>query len=552
MNTTININLGGISFCIDQDAYSQLQNYLQSVERNLSSDTDKQDVMNDIEARMAELFSELLKTNHQSVISNDMVQVIIQRLGKPDDYKDDKPNESFGEKSINYAKNLFHRHLYRSRDDQVIAGVCSGLAHWMGINAVWVRLCFVLCLFIWGFTAFLYVILWLVVPQANTAAQRLDMRGEEVTVENIEREVKKQSSVDSQLSERSGCGSFLITLIKIAVWIVGGFFIFIAAVLLFSLITALLATLAGVAAASPIGFIASFGSGKIWLVILLVVLLLVVIGLPVFGLVYTLVKYAKGGEKVSPKAVWWGVAIWLLSLLTCIGIGVWQLTTNPDLDFFDFDKSYPTYRFFTDDDDDSDAPLSQLAVMPFNSLIINGAAKVNIIPSNEQYLEATLTDNATFDYEVTDSVLTVNVKKKRVRINVHTPQLSSLSFSGAANVEGDSLFIADNLHIKAAGASNLDLNLQVQQLLIETLGASTIELKGSADRLKLEVAGASNVDAEDFDVRVANINAIGASRVEVNVADSLFAYPSGASKINYHGMPIVISEVQSGGKIKHQ
>jgi len=549
MNTTINISLGGLSFCIDESAYSLLQNYLRNVESNLGSHTDKQDVMNDIEARMAELFSDLLKSQHQTVVSVSMVQAVIDQLGKPDDYKEPDDETTLGEKTINYTKNLFRKHLYRDTDNQIIAGVCSGLGHWFGIGAGWIRLLFVLCLFLWGFTAILYVILWLIVPEARTAAQRLEMRGETASVENIEREVANLSNTANQQSDKSGCANILVMLLKIAVWIIGGFFIFVAGSVLLSVIVALFAALTGLAVASPIGMFATFFGTDSWVMILLIVLLLVIVGLPIFGLVYIIINYAKNGEKVSSKAIGWSIVIWLLSLLTCVGIGVWQLATNEAL-AESLDLQSEPWHLLTDNNDD-DAPMSQMAVMPFHSIVVKGAADVNLEVDSQQFIEASLRNDDLFDYDVTDSVLTIKANKKRVRLNIHTPYMRKMSFAGAAKLKTNNVLSSYKLQIDASGASDLDLNLQVQQLDIKAQGASDIELEGSADNLKLDLAGASKVDAEDFTARVGHVVAVGASKVEINVTDSLAAYPSGASKIIYKGTPIVQSEVRSGGKIKH-
>ena len=221
MKTTININLSGMSFCIDQDAYDLLHDYLKSVEKHLSSDTDKSEVMKDIEARIAELFSEVLHRQKCDVVSSEIVQAVINQMGKPDDFNLDGEPESITQKSMEYAKSVFRRKLYRDADNQIIAGVCSGLAKWLGIDAIWIRLLFVIFLFFWGFTAIVYCILWIVMPEAKTMAQKLEMRGEEPTISNIERELDNQNKTTS--TERGGCANFLVTLLKICVWLVGGF-----------------------------------------------------------------------------------------------------------------------------------------------------------------------------------------------------------------------------------------------------------------------------------------------------------------------------------------
>ena len=544
MNTTININLGGNSFCIDQAAYQTLQDYLNSVERNLSADTDKKEVMNDIEARIAELFADLQKKRHQTVISLQMVQIVIEQMGKPDDYKEDETttDQSFGSKSINYAKDLFHRHLYRDTDNQIIAGVCAGLGHWFGISAVWIRLLFVLCLFLWGSTAIIYIILWLAVPEPQTAAQRLEMRGEETTVDKIEEEIRNQPTGNPQ-ANRSGCANFLVTLLKICVWLIGGFVIFIAAMTLFGIISGLFGALTGLIAVSPLGIFATFFSENATLTVILLIALIIALGLPFFGLFYAIFRYLIKGEHIQPRTVWTGIIIWLLSIVVSIGIGAWQLFKNPDL----FDTFPESLEWLTNNDEN--IPLSQLAVSGFHSVSIQGAADVHLFQNDEQYIEATLRQYDDTTYSVIDSVLYIRTHKKGTNINIYTPSLRNITFSGAAKIKTNDFFTTETLTINAEGASDIDMKINARQLNITASGASEIDLEGNADRMTLEVYGASKVDADDFTTRVCKVTAEGASRVEINATDSLFAYPAGMSKIKYSGTPVITSAATSGGKI---
>ena len=545
MNTTVNINLGGSPFCIDQTAYEILQSYLQSVERNLSSDTDKKDVMDDIEHRIAELFAELQKKQHQSVITAEMVQIVINQMGKPDDFKDDEQNESFGTKSVNYAKNLFSKHLYRDTDNQVIAGVCSGLAAWLGISAVWVRLAFVLCLIFWGITAVVYIILWLIIPEARTAAQRLELQGKEVTVEKIEEEVRNQKDKTSS----SGLTNFLATLLKICVWVVGGGLLLFIAIILFSVLIGLFGAFTGIVAISPIGMLATIFDGNAGIAIALVIMLLLTIGLPVFGLIYALIKYFGKGEQISSRNVGIWVIIWILSLIGSVGIGIWTLANNEDMLDSLTDPQIQKYWHVDNDDDDSDAPLAQLAVSPFHSIEISGAAKVQLYQSNEQYIEATIRNNDDSIYSVTDSVLKIKTPKKGLKINIYTPDIRNISFSGAAELENIGTFHTDQLAISTSGAGEIDLDIETRILDINTSGASEVELKGQTDVLRIDIAGASEIDADKLLTRKSEIQAMGASKVDVNVTDSLTAVSAGRSKIRYKGNPVVSSSTYGGGKV---
>lgn len=324
MNTAITINLGGAAFYIDNDAYSTLQAYLLNIEKNLSSDTDKREVMRDIEARIAELFNDLLKRQHVEVVTAEMVHAVMEQLGKPSDFnlQEDEPSET----GKNSTGQFFKKKIYRDPDNRLIGGVCSGLGYWLGINSIWVRLLFLLGLFLWAATLPLYLILWLIMPEARTAAQKLDMRGEEPSIENIEREVKDISSRPAPAS--GGC---LVTGLKICLWTIGGFFLFVAVTVIFAVLTGVLGAFTGIVALSPFSMLGSAFSHDCWLTALMIVLDVIAICLPVIGLVYALVKYSRKGERTSPKAIIICFCIWLAALLGSIGIGIYTLTSSEEV-----------------------------------------------------------------------------------------------------------------------------------------------------------------------------------------------------------------------------
>jgi len=200
MNKTITINLANTVFHIDEDAYEILRGYLDSIRHSFEGAEGKEEIIADIEARIAELFGDRLLSERQ-VITTKEVEEIILIMGQPEDYHVDedvfteggqegqKYSESSSAESGEERKN---RKLYRDMDNNYVGGVCQGLSFYLGIDAVWVRLIFVLlAIFGNGFGLLLYVILWVLVPLARTTAEKLDMRGEPVNISNIEKKVKE-------------------------------------------------------------------------------------------------------------------------------------------------------------------------------------------------------------------------------------------------------------------------------------------------------------------------------------------------------------------------
>lgn len=190
MKKTVNINLAGLVFHIDEDAYEQLNNYLKAVRQSIGGDESVHEIMNDIEARIAELFSETIKPA-VGVVTIQEVNRVIQIMGQPTDYQWAENHQST--ESTDSTTSQTHsepKKLYRDEDDKVIGGVLSGLGHYFGIDAIWLRIAFAILLFYFGTGFLLYILLWIIMPSAKTTAEKLEMKREPVTVENIKNTVE--------------------------------------------------------------------------------------------------------------------------------------------------------------------------------------------------------------------------------------------------------------------------------------------------------------------------------------------------------------------------
>lgn len=180
MKKTININLAGFVFYIDEDAYEALQKYLNNIRAYLGNTEGREEIIDDIESRIAELFSEKQK----QVITLIEVSEVIEVMGQPEDYmSEEEPEEK---KSYQQSS----KRLYRDPDSTVLGGVCSGVGHYLNIDAVWIRLIFLAM--VWsGVSILFYFILWAIIPKAETTAQKLEMKGKAATFSNIEDYVRK-------------------------------------------------------------------------------------------------------------------------------------------------------------------------------------------------------------------------------------------------------------------------------------------------------------------------------------------------------------------------
>lgn len=188
MNKTVNINLANIFFHIDEEAYNKLRRYLESVKRSFDNTSGSDEILSDIEARIAELFHEKME-NERQVVTVKEVDQVISIMGQPEDYEVDE--DIFEDELKKRAPKAKAKKLYRDTDSKYLGGVCSGLSHYVGIDVIWVRIVFVLLLFGSGISLIAYILLWVLVPEAATTAQKLDMSGKTVNISNIEQKVKE-------------------------------------------------------------------------------------------------------------------------------------------------------------------------------------------------------------------------------------------------------------------------------------------------------------------------------------------------------------------------
>lgn len=186
MNEVTKINLGRQVFTIAADAQHDLKDYLEDIKKQVSD----KDVVDEVEIRMAELLVERGIGAEKVVLKKD-VEFLKKQLGSPQDFKDDasethEPTE---------VKSTASKRLFRDTDNALLAGVAAGLATYFGIDVLLVRILFIILLFVtvgWGFL--LYILLWILVPEAKTASDRLQMAGKPVTVESL-KEIAKNADV---------------------------------------------------------------------------------------------------------------------------------------------------------------------------------------------------------------------------------------------------------------------------------------------------------------------------------------------------------------------
>jgi phage shock protein PspC (stress-responsive transcriptional regulator) len=186
MKITVSINLGGYSFNIDEDAYAELKRYLKNLEIHFANEESSSEILSDIEARMAELFRAKLST-YKKVITMEDVRNIISILGTPEDISDNERTSARDK----FSTPGYHR-MYRDPDHRIIGGVCSGMGAYWDIEPWIIRVIFIAFTAMGGLGALVYLILYIVLPEAKTTAQKIEMKGEPVNIKNIKDSVKEE------------------------------------------------------------------------------------------------------------------------------------------------------------------------------------------------------------------------------------------------------------------------------------------------------------------------------------------------------------------------
>ena len=355
MKKNITINLCGRLFQIDEDAYEMLQHYTESLRASFGKEEGGEEIADDIEERIAELFDEL-KQNGVEAITIDHVKDIITRIGEPEQLT----NDDSGEWKEETGKNSGHRYdsfrsaaegvydnvrartsgkrLYRNPNDRMIAGVMSGLAAYTNTDVTWWRLGIVLSVLFYGFGIIAYIVLAIVLPEANTPEERLQMEGKEVTPQNLANVVVENGQ---QPVRRNGCVGTFVTLIGT---LVAAFFVGIAIIVGIVLLVCLfmvvvsyiiaftVPTAAHLSLPFNIGFLELPELFNLypWAVVTFMVGLLLTLMIPLYAIVHML--FSRAGKLqpmgIGQRITW--VVLWIAALCSMIPSLIWIQEKNSE------------------------------------------------------------------------------------------------------------------------------------------------------------------------------------------------------------------------------
>jgi len=541
MKKTLTVNLNNIVFHIDDDAYEMLQVYLADVARHLSED-EKKEVMNDIEARVAELFTERLQKN-KNVVNIEDVQEIINVLGKPSQYADGEDTQDAP--PVNAEKKKARR-FYRNPENAILGGIGGGIAAYFGWDVTWVRIVLViLALISAGNMVLIYLLIWIIAPAATSVSQRLEMQGEDVTVESIKTEINNvKNYVESDKFKQSASTmgqkilEFLQGFFKIVFGFVGAVFGLVGIILIGALILVLMFFIFEPSVFNGFSneFLANSDTFAPDKIIMLIVSLILVVGCPIFMLIYWAIRIVSGRNDYSKTTSWVVLILWIAGLFMLSSTGastIYKLVNNPNhnwVTYWTIDESQMTDEVRTCED--------------FDKIEISGNVKLEFTQDSvTQVVVSAPNDNiASVITKVEDGVLKIYSEKfflnREIEVKISTDSIFGLEATGASRFISNSRFNTSKLYLKLSGASQADLDINVYDKLdIDLSGASNADLEGNTNELKADISGASKLEAVNLISKFATLNCSGAANAKVYATEKLDAEASGASHILCEGNP---------------
>lgn len=551
MKKTLTINLNNIVFNIDDDAFEMLQAYLTDVERHLSED-EKKEVMSDIEARVAELFTERLQAKKNVVTLQD-VEAIIAVLGKPSEYSDAEETEN---NASSKAERKANRRYYRDPENAILGGVVGGIAAYLSWDVTLLRIIFVVLVFVgWGSFIPIYILVWLIAPAATTVSQRLEMQGENVTVDNIKTEISNlKNYVESDKFKESAStvgsrlGEVLKWTMKVLLGIIGVVFGFVGILILGALILSLLfvafepAFLSGFSPQLMTNW-AALSPEKITL---LIVSLLLVVGCPLFMIVFWVVRLILNKRDSTKTTSLVVLILWLAGIFMFYSVGAntiiqWSKSGNP-------------WQFVFDQDNDDSQYIDQdFELGAFHGLDIFGNIDVILTQDSSTSIRVSAYESMMPEIVATvhNGVLKLHSKSyfinKRIKLYVTSDSITNIQASGACKVQNKSKMTSTNLSVDISGASKLLLDVDIKNKVdIELNGASYCDIDGLTNKLSVELTGASKIEADQLIAKIVDLKADGASNAWVYASESVDIKASGASKVKCEGNPKTVKKKSSG------
>jgi len=557
MKKTINVNLNGRVFTMDEDAFRLLDRYLNNLRIYFRKEEGSSEIIADFEARIEELFSEKSRLGYE-VITIEHVEEVIARVGKPDDFSEQEEEKEEKQSNFTEVKDG-KKKFFRNIDDKFFGGVCSGVAAYFGMDVLAIRIIAIIFIFLTsGGIIPVYLIAWLVLPAAQTVEHKLQMMGKPITVENIGKTVAAEAE-PVRSNEHNGCLSGFIDLFVglMKVCLIGlGFLIGLPLIfVLFIVLIVLFALLFGIGG-GLLGIIPSFmiASNPV----LATTALLFVIGIPVVALIYAIIAYFAKLKPLNKAVNWVFIILWILALVMFLFSGFridkndwfknvnWSQVSNNQIVKGD---GLLSKEFF-----ELDYPVSTVTI----GRNLNANLQVEQVESDKTSIEISGDGNLIeqVKYEINEGnleLLSYNLLKSEndMIIRLKTKKLKGIGSDIGGNIKINGAFTGNELEIKLKGPGNFRADsLYINSLTVKADGIASVDLSGKTNKTRLDLSGAGNIDAYNLlsDTVYAYVEGVGS--IKCNPVDYLEGSLKGVGKITYKEEPRIKNISSEGiGKI---
>ena len=529
MKKTLTINLNGIVFNIDDDAYETLSAYLNELEKHFADD-EREEIIKDIEDRIAELFTE--RMHGRNVVDASDVASVIETMGQPSQF-DDEAAEPHADAAASKSSQRKFRKFYRDGDDRLIGGVAAGLAAYIGWDTTLVRiLLLLLLLFSAGWTLLFYILLWIIVPEAKTTAQRLEMQGIEPNLENIKKYMPKRETIQ-HVGNRA---------LEVISWILKFAAIFISGCIGIGLFMAVIGIVIAIFTLRMMYIPGMFGS---WIDIALLVSCALFLLCPAIGLVLLCIRLINKNAPHRPWISWTLLIVWIVSLFAIIGTAI-KSTHSPFVPNIAAAGATITEQLFDNLNDDSDAISEVRTCAPFSSIEAERAVRVVLSQGDTTSVVVKAQDHMLRNIEtnVENGVLHIknNNNNNHTRtlpvVYVTTPTLTSIKASEASFIKSETPFEhLQTLTLEASEASRIQLTGSAERVIIQASEASRIQLTGNAEQVIIKASEASYVNVADMTITAVEATASEASSINIGQVEKARLTAESAAAITYEGQP---------------
>ncbi len=524
MKKTLTINLSGIVFNIDEDAYEVLNEYLRKLEIQFS-DEDGKEVMRDIEARLAELFTNTSKYSNSAVITINDVNSAIKQLGTAEEIGSEENNYTHQEPKAKDAESRRrYRKFYRDGDNKILGGVAAGLAAYLGLEVTITRLILILlAITVLGWLIPIYLLVWLIAPEATTTAQKLEMQGIEPSIENMKSYLNSEQFRESASRVGSRLGEIIKWLFRIAAIIVGLFFAFIGIIVIGALTIALISIITGMGSVI-FGGILPLANPNTTLITFIIATLVALL-IPIVSIIMTTIRLIRRDN--TPHKSGWGwmwFIIWIIASIVSINTllvsipNIVNTLNNLDEDGFItlFDNNTTTEE--------------RLHGETFNAIDIDNALAVELVKDSCCFVEVRGNANNLRSTSVSIENNTLKLKRQGIidtrngqHIIVHyCSEINKIEMSSASVLTCEDKHLdSRHLKIEAESASVLNIGVNCENLNIEAESAAVINIWGKTNSLTADIASAAVVNFKDLTTNIANIDANVAAIIDAPKTENL-------------------------------